>query len=231
MLASRIMWAVDKGSAAVDLDSADGPANRGRRWLTAGNQPGVFQFWSGASHWDAPAIGLKNDLCEGKQLVDAFDLAIDGRSVQSEECGRSQPSWRRTSRCSSESTDSGAGFRDSSGRRRRPTPIHRFAGNRDYPQPLRIRRAQVRGIRAAPPVFLSPDTPQTTPHSCRRNPLRMPADRRTRMDMAGTCARVQRNAAMGHLNAGRGSASAASRANRACSARGFQPRAWAGPSP
>ena len=86
-LAARLDLAVRRGCDGVEPDNVTAFQNDSGFDLTADDQLDFNRFLAMAAHGRGLVIGLKNDLSQILDLVDAFDFAVNEECLQYEECG------------------------------------------------------------------------------------------------------------------------------------------------
>lgn len=91
LMAERLDMCRDKGFDAVEPDNMDGYRNRTGFPLTAADQLRYNRLVARLAHERGLAVGLKNDLDQIPQLVDAFDFAVNEQCAQYGECARLSP--------------------------------------------------------------------------------------------------------------------------------------------
>ncbi|MBI5156453.1 MAG: endo alpha-1,4 polygalactosaminidase [Acidimicrobiia bacterium] len=91
ILEARLDLAADKGCDAVDPDNVEGYANPTGFGLTAADQLAFNRWLAAEAHGRGLGIGLKNDLAQIPDLVDAFDFAVNEECFAFAECGLLAP--------------------------------------------------------------------------------------------------------------------------------------------
>lgn len=91
LLRARIAACTGKGFDGVEFDNVDGYAHRSGFPLRAADQLRFNRRLAAEAHHVGLAAGLKNDLDQVRQLVAAFDWAIDEQCFESDECMKLLP--------------------------------------------------------------------------------------------------------------------------------------------
>ena len=91
IMTARMDLAVQKGCDAVDVDNMDGYTNKPGFAITYAQQLAYNKFIAAEAHKRGLSIGLKNDLLQIKDLVDAYDFAINESCLSYSECYYMQP--------------------------------------------------------------------------------------------------------------------------------------------
>ncbi|MFB7182621.1 endo alpha-1,4 polygalactosaminidase [Streptomyces sp. NPDC056257] len=91
LMAKRFDMCRDKGFDAVEPDNMDGYRNTTGFPLTADDQLRYNRLIAKLAHDRGLAVGLKNDLDQIPQLVDAFDFAVNEQCAQYDECELLKP--------------------------------------------------------------------------------------------------------------------------------------------
>jgi hypothetical protein len=86
ILGARMDLAVSKECDGVEPDNVDGYANGTGFPLTSADQLAFNRWLAAEAHARGLSVGLKNDLEQIDELVDAFDWAIDEQCWQYAEC-------------------------------------------------------------------------------------------------------------------------------------------------
>ncbi|MFD4871239.1 endo alpha-1,4 polygalactosaminidase [Streptomyces sp. NPDC058412] len=86
LMAKRFDMCRDKGFDAVEPDNMDAYRNTSGFPLTADDQLRYNRLIAKLAHDRGLAVGLKNDLDQIPQLVDAFDFAVNEQCAQYDEC-------------------------------------------------------------------------------------------------------------------------------------------------
>jgi hypothetical protein len=86
LMAERFDMCRDKGFDAVEPDLPDGYLNETGFPLTAGDQLVYNRMIAGLAHERGLSVGLKNDLPQIPELVDAFDFAVSEECAEFDEC-------------------------------------------------------------------------------------------------------------------------------------------------
>jgi hypothetical protein len=87
LIEARLDLAVSKGCDGVEPDNVDAFTNASGFPLTADDQL-VFNTWlAQQAHARNLSIGLKNDIGQVRQLIDAFDWALNEQCFEYAECG------------------------------------------------------------------------------------------------------------------------------------------------
>jgi hypothetical protein len=91
IIGRRLDRCADKGFDAADFDNVDGYANKTGFPLTARDQLRFNRGLARAAHDRGLSASLKNDVGQTKQLVGAFDFALNEQCLVYDECGRYDP--------------------------------------------------------------------------------------------------------------------------------------------
>jgi hypothetical protein len=91
VLAARLDLAVERGCHGVEPDNVTAFQNDSGFDLTADDQLDFNRFLADAAHRRGLLIGLKNDLLQIPDLVDAFDFAVNEECLQYDECDAFTP--------------------------------------------------------------------------------------------------------------------------------------------
>ncbi len=90
-LAARFDLCREKGFDGVEPDNVDGYANDSGFDLTAVDQLAFNRMLAELAHERGLTVGLKNDLGQVPDLVDAFDFAVNEQCAEFDECDALQP--------------------------------------------------------------------------------------------------------------------------------------------
>lgn len=91
IMQARLDLAVDKACDAVEPDNVDGFTNQTGFDLSADDQLDYNRFLATEAHARGLSIGLKNDVDQVDDLVDAFDWALNEECVSYDECETTSP--------------------------------------------------------------------------------------------------------------------------------------------
>lgn len=91
LLRARIADCAAKGFDGIELDNVDGYQNRTGFSLRAADQLRFNRGLAAEAHRQGLAVGLKNDLGQVRQLVSAFDWAINEQCFAYDECATLLP--------------------------------------------------------------------------------------------------------------------------------------------
>ena len=91
VMKKRLDLAKSKGCDGVEPDNVDGYQNKTGFPLTAADQLAYNKALAAAAHQRGLSIGLKNDLDQVKQLVGAFDFAVNEQCFEYNECKMISP--------------------------------------------------------------------------------------------------------------------------------------------
>jgi hypothetical protein len=91
ILEARMDLCRAKGFDAIDPDNVDGYANKTGFPLTYDDQLRFNTYLATAAHARGLAVGLKNDLDQVPDLVNAFDFAVNEQCFQYRECSSLLP--------------------------------------------------------------------------------------------------------------------------------------------
>src|SRR4051794_1036680 len=94
VLDARLRMCRSKGFEAVDPDNVDGYTNRSGFPLTAADQLAFNRWVAARAHSYGLSVGLKNDLDQVPDLVDAFDFAVNEQCFEYDECEALAPFTR-----------------------------------------------------------------------------------------------------------------------------------------
>ena len=86
VMEDRLDLAVERGCHGVEPDNVDGYTNRPGFPLTARDQLDYNRFLAQQAHERGLSVGLKNDVDQVDELVDAFDFALNEECFQYSEC-------------------------------------------------------------------------------------------------------------------------------------------------
>lgn len=86
LMQARLDLAAEKGFDGVEPDNVDGYANDSGFDLSAADQLDFNRFIAAQAHARGLAVGLKNDLDQIPDLVDAFDFAVNEQCHEFDEC-------------------------------------------------------------------------------------------------------------------------------------------------
>lgn len=91
ILLARLDLAVERSCDGVEPDNVTAADNETGFDLTADDQLDLNRFLADAAHERGLLIGLKNDLEQIPDLVDAFDFAVNEQCVEYDECAAYRP--------------------------------------------------------------------------------------------------------------------------------------------
>ena len=91
LMIARLDLATQKACDGVEPDNVDGYANQNGLGLTAANQLDYNRFLATSAHARGLSVGLKNDLGQVRDLVSAFDWALNEQCFQYDECDSLRP--------------------------------------------------------------------------------------------------------------------------------------------